>query len=67
MEVLGAAAADSEEVHFLAARAGTLQVRIIGHGHVAAADADEPAFSGSLEHGPEFAAQDTIGAAYDLF
>lgn len=59
------AAAAGEAGEFEAARAGALRVGFFGLGGVATADTDEALFC-FPEHGPELAAEDTIGAADNL-
>ena len=62
-----AASSNGDAAHLAAAQARTLQVRIIGR-HVTAAVAHEVFLLGRLLlHRPEFAVQDTIRTAYDLF
>jgi len=66
-EVFGASTATGDAGHFLAARAGALQVRIIGRRYMAAADAHELRLPESGKHRAEFAAHHAVRATYDLF
>ena len=54
-----------EPVQLPATRAWTLRVGFFGNRRVAAADTDETLLT-SPEHGPEVAAQYTVGAAYSV-
>ena len=63
--VVGDSAAAGEAGEFETPRAGALRIGFFGPGGVAAADTDEALFC-FLEHGPELAAEDTIGAADNL-
>jgi hypothetical protein len=61
----GGALAQGEFVHLAAAIAGALGAGIRWNRHVSASGA-EKSLRGPLQHGPEFAALDTIRTAHDL-
>jgi len=64
-EVCGISALSGQAGQLKAPGAGALRKRFLRLGCVATADTDEALFC-FPEHGPELAAQDTIGAANNL-